>query len=298
MAESGADILIHGETGTGKDLVARCLHDCSSRRNEKFVSINCGAIPETLIESELFGHEAGAFTGAEQRRMGKFEYASGGTVFLDEIESMPLHLQVKLLHVIQDRTLNRVGSNDPVEVNVRLIAATKVDLQEASEAGRFRKDLFYRLNVLPVSLPPLKERVEDIPSLFDHFLNLAVEKYEVTETPVVSSETLQELMFRSWQGNVRELRNEAERYVVRCYMNHRTGAVFKDDTPELRETGGTLSDQLEAFEKALIEKELKEHRGDIKKTYQALGIPRQTLYYKIQKYGLKRKDFCVSPQDA
>ena len=157
-----ADVLLLGETGTGKDLVARCLHDLSDKKGKNFVAINCGAIPETIIESELFGHEAGAFTGANTRRIGKFEYANGGTVLLDEIESMPVDLQVKLLRVIQERTVERVGSNQSIPIDVRIIAATKVDLKEASDKGKFRQDLYYRLNVVQIILPPLRERQEDI----------------------------------------------------------------------------------------------------------------------------------------
>jgi two-component system C4-dicarboxylate transport response regulator DctD len=170
IADCDVDVLLLGETGTGKDLIARSLHEMSKRGRKHFVAINCGAMPETIIESELFGHEAGAFTGANKRRIGKFEHADGGTVFLDEIESMPLHLQVKLLHVLQDRVVQRVGSNTQVPVDVRVIAATKVDLKQAYEENTFRKDLYYRLNVVQIEIPPLRDRREDIPLLFQHFV--------------------------------------------------------------------------------------------------------------------------------
>jgi two-component system C4-dicarboxylate transport response regulator DctD len=170
LANCSADVLLLGETVTGKDLVARCLHDLNDRKEKNFVAINCSAIPETIIESELFGHEAGAFSGANSRRIGKFEYADGGTVFLDEIESMPIDLQVKLLRVIQERTVERAGSNQSIPIDVRIIAATKVDLKEASDKGKFRQDLYYRLNVVQIILPPLRDRQEDIPLLFQHFI--------------------------------------------------------------------------------------------------------------------------------
>ncbi|NIV72165.1 response regulator, partial [Candidatus Saccharibacteria bacterium] len=183
IADTDVDLLLLGETGTGKDLVARSLHQMSKRSQKPFVAINCGAMPETIIESELFGHEAGAFTGATKRRIGKFEYAHGGTVFLDEIESMPLHLQVKLLHVLQDRVVQRVGSNEPIPVDVRVVAATKVDLKKAYEENTFRKDLFYRLNVVQIVIPPLRERKDDIPQLFQHFVLEACRKYKMDPPP-------------------------------------------------------------------------------------------------------------------
>ena len=294
IAGSDPDVLIFGETGSGKDLVARSLHECSPRKNKNFVSINCGAIPENIIESELFGHEAGSFTGADHRRIGKFEHAHGGTVFLDEIESMPFHLQVKLLQVLQDRVIYRVGSNDPIPVDVRVVAATKTDLKQASSENKFRKDLYYRLNVLQVYLPPLRDRMEDIPLLFNHFVTEIGRRYKVSVLTFPTGDFMQNLMTRPWEGNVRELKNEAEKYVLRLVMYIPGQNECFSSFPENRITGNgerTLNDQLTIFEKTIIEQELIRQNGDIKNTYLALGIPRQTLYYKIQKYNLNRKHY-------
>lgn len=294
LAGSDTDVLIFGETGTGKDLVARCLHENSPRKDNNFVSINCGAIPENIIESELFGHEAGSFTGANHRRIGKFEHAHGGTVFLDEIESMPLHLQVQLLQVLQDRVIYRVGSNDPIPVDVRVVAATKTDLKQAFKENKFRKDLYYRLNVLQMYIPPLRERMEDIPLLFNHFVSEIGWRYKVSVLAPPAGDFMQKLMAQPWEGNVRELKNEAEKYVLQLIMDipgqNECFAPFSDNS--FSKNGEmTLNDQLTAFEKTIIEQELIRQNGDIKNTYLALGVPRQTLYYKIQKYGLNRKHY-------
>ncbi|MGE0857444.1 MAG: sigma-54-dependent transcriptional regulator, partial [Hyphomicrobiaceae bacterium] len=184
FAATDVDVLVFGETGTGKELVARALHEAGPRTGGRFVPINCGALPETVIESELFGHEAGAFTGATKTRIGKLEYASGGTLFLDEIESMPLELQIKLLRVLQDRTIVRLGANDERSIDVRVIAATKEDLRDASDRGTFREDLYYRLNVLKLTIPPLRERRDDIPLLFQHFAEQAAARCKREPVPV------------------------------------------------------------------------------------------------------------------
>ena len=301
MSGSDPDVLILGETGSGKDLIARCLHENSPRREKNFVSINCGAIPENIIESELFGHEAGSFTGADHRRIGKFEHAHGGTVFLDEIESMPLHLQVKLLHVLQDRVIYRVGSNDPIQVDVRVVAATKVNLKRAFEENQFRKDLYYRLNVFQMYLPPLRERLEDIPLLFNHFVSEIGWRYKVSVLSLPPGDFMQKLMTRPWEGNVRELKNEAEKYVLQLIMDipgqNECFEPFSGNHPS-GSNEMTLNDQLMAFEKTIIEQELLRQKGDIKNTYLALGIPRQTLYYKIQKYGLNRKHYQKTLEEA
>lgn len=294
IAGSDPDVLIFGETGTGKDLVARCLHEQSPRKDNNFVSINCGAIPENIIESELFGHEAGSFTGADRRRIGKFEHAHGGTVFLDEIESMPLHLQVKLLQVLQDRVIYRVGSNDPIAIDVRVVAATKTDLKQAYQENKFRKDLYFRLNVFQIYLPALRERMEDIPLLFNHFVTEIGWRYKVSVLALPAGDFMQKLLARVWDGNVRELKNEAEKYVLQLIMNipgqNECFAPFPDNSAS-KNGEMTLNDQLTAFEKTIIEQELIRQNGDIKNTYLALGVPRQTLYYKIQKYGLNRKHY-------
>jgi len=284
LADTSADILLMGETGTGKELVARSLHEQSPRRDKNFVAINCGAIPENLIESELFGHEKGAFTGAETARIGKFEYAQSGTVFLDEIESMPLSTQVRLLRVLQERSLERLGSNDSIELDIRIIAASKIDLKAASERNEFRQDLYYRLNVVTLELPPLRERREDIPMLFQHFLLVAAARY-AKEAPAIPADASQTLMRFNWPGNVRELRNAAERFVLLG-----DGCLQLDDNATLLPCAPmTLPEQVEAFERSLIEQALSESSGIIKDTMQVLGLPRKTLYDKMQKYGLDKR---------
>ncbi len=297
VAETSSDILIEGETGTGKDLVARCLHDFSPRSKRPFVAINCGALPETIIESELFGHEAGAFTGANRRRIGKFEYAHGGTVYLDEIESMPVHLQVKLLRVLQERVIERVGSNDSVPVDVRIIAATKDDLKQASDEGRFRMDLYFRLNVIQIALTPLRERSEDIHLLFHQFTMQAGERTQL-EVTTPSAAYLDDLKSRRWEGNIRELKNESERFVLG--LSSPSLGIPKESILDSETKNGmktTLSRSVQIFEKTTIEQELNRQKGDIKNTYTALGIPRQTLYDKMSKYGLKRSQFIVKGMD-
>ncbi len=286
LADTDADILLVGETGTGKELVARSLHEQSNRRDSHFVAVNCGAIPETLIESELFGHEKGAFTGAETQRVGKFEYAEGGTLFLDEIESMPLSAQVRLLRVLQERSLERLGSNESIALNIRVIAATKVDLRSAADRGEFREDLYYRLNVVTLELPPLRERREDIPRLFQHFLLVAAARYG-KEAPAMPAHIGQRLMALNWPGNVRELRNTAERFVL---LGDSCGLQL-DDPDDAPCAPMTLPQHIEAFERALIEQALAETGGVIKETMLLLGLPRKTLYDKMQKYGLDKAHF-------
>jgi two-component system, NtrC family, C4-dicarboxylate transport response regulator DctD len=284
LADTSADILLMGETGTGKELVARSLHEQSNRRDKNFVAINCGAIPENLIESELFGHQKGAFTGAETERIGKFEYADGGTVFLDEIESMPLPAQVRLLRVLQERALERLGSNESIQLDIRIIAASKVDLRQASDAGTFREDLYYRLNVVTLELPPLRERREDIPRLFQHFLLVASARYG-KEAPAMPPQISQKLMTFNWPGNVRELRNSAERYVL---LGDRCGLKLDAPSSQAPFSAMTLPEHVEAFERALIEQALAESGGIIKNTMELLGLARKTLYDKMQKYGLDK----------
>lgn len=287
LADTHADILLMGETGCGKELVARSLHEQSERRDNNFVAINCGAIPENLIESELLGHEKGAFTGAEKQRIGKFEYAEGGTVFLDEIESMPLSVQVRLLRVLQERTLERIGSNESVQLNMRIIAASKIDLKEASERNEFRQDLYYRLNVVKIELPPLRERREDIPLLFQHFLLVAAARYG-KEPPAVPKHSAQALMSFNWPGNVRELRNVAERFVL---LGDDCGLQIDESSGLMPCAPMTLPQHVEAFERALIEQALDETSGVIQDTMLQLGLPRKTLYDKMQKYGLDKSQY-------
>ncbi|QPJ61075.1 MAG: sigma-54-dependent Fis family transcriptional regulator [Candidatus Nitronauta litoralis] len=297
IAESDADVLILGETGTGKELVANNLHELSQRRNHPFVPINCGALPVSLIESELFGHEAGAFTNADQRRIGKFEYAHKGTIFLDEIESMPMQMQVRLLRVLQDRVVERLGSNERIPVDVRVIAATKIDLKEASAKKEFREDLYYRLNVVNLQLPPLRERREDIPLLFQHFVAEASRRYNY-EPAIVPQAFMHNLISRHWEGNIRELKNESERFVLG--LSPASSGEFRESLVDHGQINGkktTLSRIVQNFEKTTIEQELHRQKGDIKNTYTALGIPRQTLYDKMTKYGLKRSQFIKKEMD-
>lgn len=288
LAETSADVLIYGETGTGKELVARCLHDHSERRRHNFVPLNCGGLPEALAESELFGHEAGAFTNANRVRIGKFEHAHGGTLFLDEIESMPMAVQIKLLRALQERSIERIGSNKAIPFDCRLVAASKDDLKTLSDQKLFRADLYYRIGVAFVELPPLRERREDIPQLFEHFTLLAASRFGRV-APMLSSAQLAELMAYSWPGNVRELRNVADRFTLGLLGDHLT---------RTRGAGEVMSDlprglpqQVQSFERAVIMEELRRHRGDQSATAAALGVARQTLHDKLRKLNITTDEF-------
>ncbi|GIA67427.1 C4-dicarboxylate transport transcriptional regulatory protein [Vibrio cholerae] len=284
VADTQADILLFGETGTGKELVARSLHEQSARREQNFVAINCGAVPENLIESELYGHEKGAFTGAESRRIGKFEHAQGGTLFLDEIESMPMQAQIRLLRVLQERVIERIGSNELIPLDIRVIAATKIDLKQAAAEGKFRQDLYYRLNIVTLTIPPLRERREDIPALFHHFLLVAAARYGKAATALTASD-VQSLLSHDWPGNVRELRNAAERYVLLGKL-----AQFAEShEPKSKLLG--LNEQVAEFEKSILEQTLIECGGSIKATMERLHLPRKTLYDKMQKYQLDKESY-------
>ncbi len=280
LANLPVNVLIRGETGSGKERVARCLHDFGPRADKPFVALNCAAIPEALFEAELFGHESGAFTGAQGKRIGKLEYANGGTLFLDEIESMPLAQQAKLLRVIQEQKLERLGANQSISVDLRIIAATKPDLLEEARAGRFREDLAYRLNVAELHLAPLRERREDIPLLFEHFARTAAERVG-RSAPPLSGPQLAQLLAHEWPGNVRELANAAERHALGL------GAANIDATP----TGPALAEQMEAFEAQCLRTALRQHGGEIKAVMEALQLPRRTLNEKMQRHGLVREDF-------
>lgn len=288
VADTGADILILGETGTGKELVARSLHEHSRRRTQNFVAVNCGAVSETIIESELFGHEAGAFTDARNKRIGKFEYANGGTILLDEIESMPMRVQIHLLRVLQERALERLGSNTLIPLDMRVVAASKVDLLRASEEGTFRQDLYYRLNVVCITIPPLRERREDISLLFHHFLLVACHRYS-KEVPLPDSNQMNALIAHNWPGNVRELRNLTERYVL--IGEQYEWSLDKMLSGTTKEQKRRLPEQVECFERSLIEQALSSSEGSIKKVLELLGIPRKTLYDKMQKYDLDKSDY-------
>ena len=282
LANADVDVLIYGETGTGKEVVARCLHDNSSRAQSPFVALNCGALAEGMVESELFGHEAGAFTGAMKQRIGKIEYADGGTLFLDEVESMPAPLQVRLLRVLQERYLERVGGNTPINVDIRVITASKIDLKLAVDDSRFREDLYYRLNVASIVIPSLADRRADIPLLFRYFADLAAQRYR-RPLPKIDDRLNSELMRQSWPGNVRELRNASERFVLGLLQES------PGEYPARVET--SLTDAMDAYECQTIEAALRANQGHIENTAEALGIPRKTLYLRMKKYSLVREDF-------
>ena len=288
VMDAPADIMIDGETGTGKELVARYLHDHSIRRECNFVALNCGAIPENIIESELFGAEQGAYTGADKKRIGKFEYANGGTLFLDEIESTPMALQIKLLRVLEERKVVRLGANEGIDLDVRVIAATKVDLLELCSKGLFREDLYYRLNLVKVDIPPLRERIEDVPLLFLHFARVASARYKKELIPL-SQEQKTQLLSYEWPGNVRELRNLAERYILlgeTAAFNRKTCTNASNI-----HSGMGLTQRVEFFEKFLIEEALANNEGSIKDTMEELRLARKTLYDKMKKYDLERKSY-------
>ncbi|NHZ78892.1 response regulator [Massilia sp. CCM 8695] len=278
IAPAGVDILINGQTGTGKEVVARLIHAASARKGN-FVAINCGALPESVFESEMFGHEAGAFTGAHKRRIGKLEYANGGTLFLDEIESMPMALQVKLLRALQERRLERLGGNEAIAVNFRIIAASKADLLELSAEGRFREDLYYRIGVATIDLPRLNERRDDIAPLMAHFTQDAAQRYG-RPVPQWSSQQMSQWQAAEWPGNVRELRNFAERLVL--------GIVAAPAPDAAAAPGGALSlpQQLDAYERELIANALDAVDGNVSTAADQLGVPRKTLYDKLKKYQL------------
>ena len=284
LAATDVSVVIYGETGVGKDLVARCLHDFGRRRKGNYVAINCAAIPETMVESEFFGHEAGAFTNAVKARPGKLEHASGGTLFLDEIDSMPLAAQSKLLRVLQERTSERLGSNRATPIDIRPIAASKIDLQRAGREGGFRLDLYYRLSVVELVIAPLRERREDIPLLFEFFARLAAEAHGREPRPLTAA-TISRLMAHDWPGNVRELRNAAERYALGF------GESVALRQPSQPAASAALSEQVEAFERAVIERALTDNEGRISAVMEQLDIPRRTLAEKMARLGLDRRRF-------
>ncbi|MFK8253966.1 sigma-54-dependent transcriptional regulator [Ancylobacter terrae] len=281
LADVDVDVLVLGETGTGKEVVASLLHRLGRRRARPFVALNCGALPDTVIESELFGYEPGAFTGAQKKRIGRIEHASGGTLFLDELESMPLDAQVKLLRVLETREIAPLGSNELRRVDLRVVAATKVDLAEAARGRRFREDLFYRLNVVTLRIPPLRERRRDVPLLFAQFLARAARKHG-REPPRLPRAVERHLVENDWPGNVRELLHFAERVAL----------GLADDLPAMPASPGrpaaSLPERLGAIEANLIRETLEANNGDVRATLLALGIPRKTFYDKLARYGIER----------
>lgn len=298
IAEFKSTVLIHGESGTGKELLARAIHDSSPRAKESFVAINCGAIPENLLESELFGHVKGSFTDAVRNKQGLFEEAEGGTMFLDEIGELPLGLQVKLLRVLQENEIRRVGENKPRKVDVRILAATIRDLSEMVRAGTFREDLFYRLNVLSVKIPPLRERVEDIPLLVNHFLDHCNEKLG-TSVVSVDGSAMKLMMEYSWPGNVRELENLMERAVILCDGRDITADLLTDKVrtsppqPGTKLPEGLLSIKktVRMLEEDLIRKALAETGGNRTRAAKLLEISHRTLLYKLKDYRVDADSF-------
>ena len=294
-AGSTSRILITGENGTGKELVARQIHRQSKRRDQPFVDVNCAAIPEELIESELFGHVKGAFTGAAENRRGRFEAADGGTLFLDEIGDMSMKTQAKVLRVLEQQRFERVGGTEPIEVDVRVLAATNKELAETEiPAGRFREDLFFRLAVIPLRVPPLRERREDIPRLLQHFLEHF--SAEVGRRPKsISPGALERLRDHHWPGNVRELRNLSERLVIMTRGDeiaasdlpaHIGGASATQDSVQIPD-GATLKEAREAFEREFIERRLQQSRGNVSQAARSLGLERSNLYRKMRTYGVE-----------
>ena len=293
IADADVDILVQGETGTGKEVVAQALHDASHRRQQPFVAINCGALPESVIESELFGHEAGAFTGAQKRRIGRIEFSSGGTLFLDEIESMPLPLQVKLLRVLETRQITPLGSNEVRTLDLRVIAATKDNLAHPAARSYFREDLYYRLNVVTLRLPALRERREDIPVLFARFVSQASKRFS-RSAPAFDQATLDYLRVHKWPGNVRELVHFAERFVLGIPNEQ----DHDWDAPNASSAEGAsalpLPARVDQFEAEVIRQTLALHKGDVKSSINDLGIPRKTFYDKLQRYSIDRSQYTTA----
>ena len=285
VAKTTANVLLSGESGTGKELIAKTIHLLSPRGKGSFIAINCAAIPENLLESELFGHEKGSFTGAVQARQGKFELAGGGTIFLDEIGEMPLLLQTKLLRVLQERVFERVGGSKEIRADVRVIAATNRNLSDEVSQRRFREDLYYRLNVFPIQLPPLKERVEAIPLLASYFLNRFSLQFG-KKLKGFEKEALTAMEHYAWPGNVRELQNVVERAVILAQGTIRCvnlpEVVLHKPEPELQDS----RDALKSVEREMIIKALARQRGNRRLAAEELGLSRRTLQYKLKEYDL------------
>ncbi len=285
VAVTDANVLILGENGTGKEVIARAIHRASQRKDEVFISVDLGAISETLFESELFGYKKGAFTDAREDRSGRFEAANKGTIFLDEIGNLTMPLQSKLLSVLQNRKVVRLGSVKEIPVDVRLVCATNMPLYQMVEEGKFRQDLLYRINTVEINLPPLRERLEDIPLLVDHFLEMYCKKYKMPSKRLQAS-TLKRLEKHHWPGNIRELQHAVERAVIMSDSNLlQPGDFFL--SPHTEKNEGTLSDtphNLETTEKMLIRKVVDKHGGNISKAAKELGITRASLYRRLEKY--------------
>ena len=294
VSPTKSTVLLLGETGTGKSMMAKLIHQHSNRRDAQFISVHCGAIPDTLLESELFGHEKGAFTGAVRRKLGKFEIARGGTIFLDEIGTITPSAQIKLLQILQDGTFQRVGGEETLEADVRVIAASNVDLKQMCENSQFRKDLYYRLNVFSLHLPPLRERKEDIPALVDHFLNKLAKPVEI------SSMALQMIMAYPWPGNVRELQNTIERAAVICddsfieptHLPLSITGVFDTNQHDVIPTlpaNAPIDERLAEIEKNMIVEALRKTGGVQVRATELLGINQRSLWHRIKKHNIDVK---------
>jgi len=302
VAPTPSSVLVTGESGTGKELVARAIHNLSSRREAPFISVNCAALTDTLLESELFGHEKGAFTDAISMRKGRFELADGGTLFLDEIGDMPASLQAKLLRVLQERTFERVGGNTTLKIDVRILTATNRELKDEVDKRNFREDLYYRLNVIHIHLPPLRERVDDIPALVTHFLQKNTQRLG-KEQITISPEALRLLVGLPWEGNIRELENTIERAAILCSDDRIDAEDVQPDSSELRSQewsfgldlaqfvpeGLKLSDVLNGIEEKLVRQALENADNIQARAAEKLGITKSLLQYKMKKYKLQRK---------
>jgi DNA-binding NtrC family response regulator len=294
-AKTDAPVLIVGETGVGKELVARAIHAQSDRSDGPFVPVNAGALPDTMLESEIFGHAKGAFTGAHADREGKLVAASGGTLLLDEVESISERAQVQLLRVLDDGLVYPLGMDEPRKVDIRLVATTKTDLLDLVRQGKFREDFYHRIVVLSIMVSPLRERVEDVPLLISHFLKLAASRSGIP-VPQIPEQALSDMLRYSWPGNVRELKNTLERMVITSHKGV-AGPFGAEESLmaarllSLPGTAGRLRDEMERTERTVIESALRECKGDITDTAQALGISRRALYERMKKYGLAKEAF-------
>jgi two-component system nitrogen regulation response regulator NtrX len=293
-APTNATVLITGESGVGKELVARAIHRNSLRKDEAFVQVNCAAIPDDLIESELFGHEKGSFTGATEKQIGKFELAHKGTIFLDEVGDMSLKTQAKVLRVLQEGEVERIGSQKTIQVDVRVIAATNKDLEQIIEKGEFREDLFFRLSVIPVEVPPLRERPEDIPPLVAHLVRQFCAENNFRPKRFAQA-AIEALKRHPWRGNVRELRNTVERLLIMIPDEEITPAALADvlrrsqEVQSTNESPGSLRDFKESAERAFLVQKLRENKWNISATAAAIGTPRSNLYKKLEQYGIAQE---------
>ncbi len=290
VAPTKSNVLIIGESGTGKELIANAIHENSPRRSERFLPINCSAIPSEILESEMFGHEKGSFTGAIGRKIGKFEYAHKGTLFLDEVDSLPLDMQVKLLRILEEQEFMRVGGGETIKVDTRILAATKIDLERKVEDGTFRGDLFYRLKVVTIKIPPLRERKEDIPLLVNHFLKKFSEENDREKVVKVSPDVMLACMDNEWEGNIRELRNLIESLIV---LTDKDEIVYEDLPEEYRKKGiedlekMRVSKTMEEIEKDAILEALEKTGGNRTRAAEMLGIGLRTLHRKLKEYEKK-----------